>query len=193
MTRASLSDYTAPAPIGSPCNVFGNEPAASAESTKTTTSNAGPTGSVLPPNTDATLAQCSSTPAFWAGIEGPRTDKIQGDRSMTTTCQTNNPVIFGCASNAANAANAEYDELGHFLTIHVEPQAVNQAINLQLYDPAWVHTGSTCNYLTKATRNTPPLDFTATNGMNPYAPDAAVATRPRPRRASAPATRSSPP
>ena len=43
------------------------------------------------PATDSALpspvpANCSSTPQFWATIEGPAIDKVQGDRYMTSPC-----------------------------------------------------------------------------------------------------------
>ena len=76
MTRTAVADFNGPAPMGSPCNTYGNEPAGA--------SNRGtPSGSVLskPP-----LAQCDSNPEFWSNIGGPTWPKGNGDQFMTRTC-----------------------------------------------------------------------------------------------------------
>jgi Flp pilus assembly protein TadG len=149
VTRSAVADYTAPAPMGSPCNTFGNEPPGSAAGPP-------PTGTALPidatrfPNcplggsTDSNPGM--SSPKFWAGVEGPETDKLQGDRYQALKCtetgNTGGPT-FGCASSE----NAEYKQQGYYFIIHVEPLAVGTPIDVQVYDPAFVPAGLTCGSL----------------------------------------------
>ena len=54
ITRSAISDYSGPVPMGSPCNLFGNEPLGASEVT---------TGS-------ATNCKDGSRPNFWANIAG---------------------------------------------------------------------------------------------------------------------------
>ncbi|HXH81286.1 pilus assembly protein TadG-related protein [Nocardioides sp.] len=132
ITRGSVADFNGPAPMGSPCNTFGNEPAGSA--------TLGPQGSVLksPPH-----AICSTNPQFWGAIAGPETWKDQGSQFETRKCGGGED---GCASSANGAANEEYDPRGFIYMIRVSDAAVGQSIKLQLYDPAYVDAGSgACN------------------------------------------------
>ncbi|MEZ5097700.1 MAG: pilus assembly protein TadG-related protein [Nocardioides sp.] len=77
VTRSATADYNGPVPMGSPCNTFGNEPAG--------TNLRGPAGSqlVIP----AGGANCSTSPKFWAGVEGPNVYKTQGDQLSTRYCK----------------------------------------------------------------------------------------------------------
>jgi hypothetical protein len=131
VTRSALADFNGPAPMGSPCNTFGNEPAGS--------SSKGPTGSVLktPP-----YANCSSKPEFWGAIAGPETWKDQGSEFEARKCGGGED---GCASGANGAANEQFDPRGFIYMIRVNQAGVGHTINLQAYDPAYVDTGSTCN------------------------------------------------
>ena len=86
MSRSAVADYNGPAPLGSPCNAFGNEPAAGA---------AEPLGSgsqIVVPTGGAT---CSATPQLWGAIAGPETPKGNGDGHMTRKCDTGNS---GCSA-----------------------------------------------------------------------------------------------
>lgn len=157
ITRAAVADYTAPAPMGSPCNTFGNEPPGT---------STGPT----PPGTESALpatpypncpkdANGMSTPKYWAGVEGPETDKLQGDRYQAKSCtQTGN--TGGPTYKCAGGTNAEYKEDGYYFIIHVEPAAVGTAIDVQVYDPAFVNAGLYCAGL--------PLTTSLVNDMNPW-------------------------
>lgn len=149
VSRTAVADFTGPAPMGSPCNTFGNEPSSGGGA-----SSATPTGTALPP-LGTRFSNCASDPAFWATVEGPQTSKDQGDRYSTTGCSSSS--VDGCDSGSNNT---EYNQLGYFWVVKVQKAAVNQPINLQLYDPAFVNTGSTCAVLPSPTG----LD----NDMNPY-------------------------
>ena len=130
ITRSATADYNGPAPMGSPCNTFGNEPAGSSSDT-----DRGPQGSVISP--PAGGAVCSSTPQFWGAVAGPDTPKGNGDQYMTRTCASGND---GCTGTT----NDDFDPRGYFYIVRVTPTAVGTPITLQLYDPAWVETGDNC-------------------------------------------------
>jgi Flp pilus assembly protein TadG len=129
ITRTALADYTGPAPMGSPCNVFGNEPPSAA-------------GSALP---SPVPANCSATPQFWATMEGPQVDKVQGDRYQTEPCVTANNTPSSPTWSCASAKNSEVKTEGYFWVVHVEQAAVNTPIDVQLYDPAFVLTQKSCS------------------------------------------------
>ena len=130
--RSSLADYTAPAPMGSPCNTFGNEPAS-------------PGGSALPAGA---AANCTAAPQFWGAIEGPSTDKVEGDRFMTVACRGTGNA--GAVYNCSNGKNTEARSHGYFFAVHVEPGAVGHPMDVQIYDPAYVWTQIDCSTLPKA-------------------------------------------
>lgn len=147
VTRVGIGEYTAPAPMGSPCNTFGNEPVSHGL-------DAGPVGTSLPGGLPGAYAKCAD-PQFWGGIEGPDVKKEQGDRYMTRSC---NGFEDGCDGTT----NAEFNPDGYFYLIRVLDPARTGQISLQIYDPAFVNTGQNCESLPNG----------VTDGMNSYAPDA---------------------
>ena len=160
VVRGALADYQGTALMGSPCNTLGNEPPGT-----TYASADQPQGNAIP-GSPAGYATCQDpSPNFWSGIEGPATAKIQGDRFMTTVC---NSTTTDCVDpndlTPPNAPyqNKEYNDSGYFYVVRVGSLAVGHDIKIQIYDPAYVDTGQDCSSLTG----------TYTNGMNPYAPDA---------------------
>lgn len=152
LARSAVAEFTGPAPMGSPCNTFGNEPAAG---------TAGPSGSQLgTPN----LANCSTNPQFWAKIQGPNTEKLQGDRFMTRVCGTRpgTPNLpDGCANTTTNS---EFRSEGYFFILRVAGSAVGQPVRVQVYDPAWVQTGTNCSSLANPS--------TWAQNLNPFTTDA---------------------
>ena len=132
ITRTAVADYNGPAPMGSPCNTFGNEPTSGSGS-------ATPVGSALPA---APFDGCSSKPDFWASIEGPQTTKGQGDRYATRPCGAS---THECGSGTP--ANNEYRQDGYYWMIRVAKAAVGNPIKLQLFDPGYVRTGRVCEEL----------------------------------------------
>ncbi len=157
ITRSAVADYTAPAPMGSPCNTFGNEPPSQPVPA------AQPAGSALPASP---FANCSTQPFFWAAIEGPSTDKVQGDRFMNYTCSgsSNAGTTFDCGSGKNN----EYRPEGYFWAVHVEPQAVGTAITLQVYDPAYIKTGIDCSSLYSSGLSAYMNDYASTDASSRY-------------------------
>jgi Flp pilus assembly protein TadG len=147
VSRTGVGEYSAPAPMGSPCNTFGNEPRSNVYAAQ-------PTGSSLPSPLTGAYSKCSN-PQFWGGIEGPDVKKEQGDRYMTRTCN-------GFESGCDGTTNEEFRPEGYFYLIRVLDPARTGPISLQIYDPAFVNTGQNCEN----------LPTNVTNGMNRYAPDA---------------------
>jgi hypothetical protein len=133
ITRTAIADFNGPAPMGSPCNTFGTEPAG--------TSGAPPASSQL-----ASTTGCVADPQFWATIEGPATEKVQGDRYATRNCDGGED---GC--DATVPTNADYRTDGYTYVIRVRPDSTGNAntgaITVQLYDPAYVFTGPECEAL----------------------------------------------
>jgi Flp pilus assembly protein TadG len=151
VTRSATTDYNGPAPMGSPCNAFGNEPAGSSTSS---TDPRGPNTSVIV--TPVGGANCTSLPQFWAAIAGPDTPKGNGDQYMTRSCSSGND---GCT----NGDNDDFNPEGYFYIVRVAAAAVNQPVTLQIYDPSWVATGDSCE--------SAPTSFSSIplrNNMNPY-------------------------
>lgn len=148
ISRSAVADYNGPAPMGSPCNTFGNEPRGAERGEV----NRGPDTSVIvaPPGG----ATCTSTPQFWGAVAGPSTSKGNGDAYMTRTCSTGQ-------SGCVNGKNTDFDPLGYFYIVRVGSAAVNTDVTLQIYDPAFVENGDSCDAGPKTTT-------TLRNDMNPF-------------------------
>jgi Flp pilus assembly protein TadG len=157
ITRSAVADYTAPAPMGSPCNTFGNEPPSQPVPA------AQPAGSALPATP---FANCTSSPFFWAAIEGPKTDKVQGDRFMNSTCSGSSNA--GTTYECSGGKNDEYREEGYFWAVHVEPEAVGTAITVQLYDPAYMKTQIDCSGLYSSGLAAYMNDYASTDANSRY-------------------------
>lgn len=161
LERSATADYKGPAPMGSPCNTFGNEPDAGGGA-----SQPAPAGSAL----GTELPACKRSVDFWAGIQGVRTSKSNGDRYMNSYCKST-ITTHGCTSSTNN----EYDppsgggapgKRGYMWVVRVQPEAVGQQVKLQLYDPAYINTGSfACGSLPASTATG------MSDTMNPYVTD----------------------
>jgi len=145
LTRTATADYKGPAPMGSPCNTFGNEPDAGSG-----TSSPTPTGTALG---SSPFANCSRNPTFWGVLEGPETGKVQGDRYSTRGCESTG--VDGCSGTT----NSEYGPkisttsstaFGYTFVVKVQPAAVNTPVTLQVYDPIMLNAGQSCEYLPTA-------------------------------------------
>ncbi len=150
ISRSATSDFTGPAPMGSPCNTFGNEPSSGGGA-----SSVSPTGTALP-DVSTRFSNCDPSPDFWASIEGPETDKSNGDRYSTKGCGSSTD---GCSSGKNN----EYNEQGYYWVVKVAAAAVGHPIQVQLYDPAFVYTDQSCGLLPDPASNASLVD-----DMNPY-------------------------
>ena len=155
VSRSAVADFNGPAPMGSPCNAYGNEPAGAI----TADTNRGPNASqIVAP---AGGASCTSNPQFWGAIAGPDTPKANGDAYMTRTCASGNA---GCTGTT----NTEFDPLGYFYVVRVGQAALGSPMTIQLYDPAFVEVGDNC------TQPTTTSGWALANNMNPYVPNDAT-------------------
>ncbi|WP_181312601.1 pilus assembly protein TadG-related protein [Nocardioides campestrisoli] len=128
MSRTAVADFNGPAPMGSPCNTFGNEPAGSAA--------LGPVASQLKTPLHAT---CSTNPQLWGSITGPETTKNQGAQFETRKCG-------GGEDGCSGSTNLDFDPKGFIYMVRVNAAAVGTPVRLQIYDPAYVDTGTSgCN------------------------------------------------
>jgi Flp pilus assembly protein TadG len=174
VSRTAVADFTGPAPMGSPCNVFGTEPPSG---TGGTGANAGPGGAdpVGSAIGTAPLDMCPQNPQLWATVEGPQTGKVQGDRYGTVECETSN--VDGCDSGGDNleyedpaSPDDESGEAGYFWLVKVQPSMINQPVSLQLYDPAFVLTGQFCDQNNSNDSDDDlPNHSSLDNNMNPFA------------------------
>ena len=117
VSRQATADYNGPAPMGSPCWSFGNEPDS--------------LGQVRPSN-------CTNRPNFWATVHGPEVAKTQGDQFMTRSCS-------GGESGCSGSTNTEFDPNGYFFVVRVTDKTKVSGITVQLYDAAYVKTGFYCD------------------------------------------------
>jgi hypothetical protein len=150
VSRYSIADYNGPAPMGSPCNTFGNEPSpGSGETTYPGSQLVAPSGG----------ASCSTNPQFWGAIAGPETPKGNGDEIMTRKCP-------GGEDGCSGGTNDEFDPAGYFYIVRVAAGAVGQPVTLQIYDPSFVETGDTCERAPDSVST--PTGVAIRTNMNPY-------------------------
>ncbi|MGC4109105.1 MAG: pilus assembly protein TadG-related protein [Nocardioides sp.] len=162
ISETAVADYQGPQPMGSPCNTFGNEPSQGTANSLTTS-----TGSALG---TTPLPNCSSNPQLWATIQGPTVTKDWGDRYQSINCTSS--ATDGCTGTK----NDEYASEGYFWVVKVAAAAVGQPITLQLYDPAYVFTGSDCGSISASGMTNNPNPYVTSDGKARYA--ASVTTSP---------------
>ncbi len=154
ITRSAVADYQGPQPMGSPCNTFGNEPTAGTGGSSPT-----PWGSA---KGAAPFSNCPATPQFWANIEGPQVDKIQGDQYQDMTCSSG---VDGCTGGNNN----EYNDFGYVFVVKVQSAAVGRPIDLQLYDPEFAPTSKTSGSTVLPCGNLPgKASYTGSGNLNPW-------------------------
>lgn len=160
LTRTSVADYSGPAPMGSPCNVFGTEPVPGAG---TPVLQGSAIGMSRP-------ASCPQDPMMWATVAGPEVGKVQGDRYGSVGCQ--DAGVENCDGAGKNLEYPEGSdkkgERGYFWVVKVEPSMVGRPISLQLYDPAFVLTGQYCGNNTSASDDQLPAWSDLDQDMNPF-------------------------
>lgn len=138
VTRTGVADFSAPVPLGSPCNVFGNQEMA---------------GDGETPISDPL---CPPDPQYWVNIAGTESSKDFGDDYSAAWCVTHGgaPTIDNCRTTGPNSEknlryrNDEGDIFPGYVFI-VEPQT-SGTLELEAYDIGWVETGDLCR------RNTAP-------------------------------------
>lgn len=132
ISRSAVADYAAPAPMGSPCNTFGNDPDNDAKAAPATSDG----------NRSASCSGASGVLGqYWANINNYGTDKEYGDRFQSFVCKNPNyskRATDECAGNT----NSEYRADGYYYTVTV-PAGLPD-LTIQVFDPAWINTGLTC-------------------------------------------------
>ncbi len=76
------------------------------------------------------------SPDYWLSIASRNVRKDLGDRFNTRRC-------YSGTANCSGTWNDEYDTSGYKYAIRVTD--TTQPLRIQIFDPAWVWTGSTCN------------------------------------------------
>ncbi|MFZ1670782.1 MAG: pilus assembly protein TadG-related protein [Candidatus Nanopelagicales bacterium] len=124
LSRSAVGEYRGPVLMGSPCNVFANEPSNGNGEAKIAT------------------APCTSTPDFWATIAGPGTDKQNGDQFSTTGCTRNSSGCTGSSSTYSRNTNTDYNPIGYFYKLSVK--APISSLTVQAFDPVFTNVGQQC-------------------------------------------------
>jgi Flp pilus assembly protein TadG len=144
VSRSATADFAGPVEMGSPCNQYG-------------------TGSD-PDGTSRTRADsCDAVQGnFWANVNGPASDKQNGDPYSAFTCSTWVAGRDGCSGST----NTDYDANGYLLTVDVK--AAMPSLTVDLFDPVHVLVGNTCGYAT-GEPDVWGADATASNrAVNPF-------------------------
>ncbi len=163
ITRTALADYQPNALLGSPCNAFGNEPD-STTAPGTTPAPALPVDSVQPDSPPG-WETCDTTPGLWAMIQGPLSNKRNGDRYANRRCTRETPRTYECTDGEFNT---EYRDDNYYWTVRVPTEAIGVPVSVQIYDPAYVANGQTCSGFDGAPGDTGSIDFN--RYVFPYAP-----------------------
>ena len=119
IVRSAVAEYQLPQNLGSPQNSYGNDPESAA-----------------------------AQPQLWGNVFGPSSSKDKGDAIQSvgptanaTLCNSDN--CNGPAAAPVTDQNRDYDANGYFYGIDV-PAGSTGALNVQVYDPAFVHVGDNC-------------------------------------------------
>ena len=80
-------------------------------------------------------------PQFWGNIFGPSSNKDKGDAIQSAGPSANASLCN--ADNCPGSVNKDYDTNGYFYGIEV-PAGASGALNVQVFDPAFVHVGDQC-------------------------------------------------
>ncbi len=80
-------------------------------------------------------------PQFWGNLFGPSSSKGKGDAIQSVGATANATLCD--ADNCASSVNKDYDANGYFYGIDV-PAGAAGALNVDIFDPAFVHVGDTC-------------------------------------------------
>jgi len=84
----------------------------------------------------------SAQPQFWGNIFGPSSNKDKGDAIQAAGPPPAAASLCN-ADNCVSGVNKDYDANGYFYGIDV-PAGTTSALNVQVFDPAFVHVGDNC-------------------------------------------------
>lgn len=111
IVRTAVAEYQLPQNLGSPQNIYGNDPESAA-----------------------------AQPQFWGNVFGPSSNKDKGDAIQSAGP---NAAVSLCNADNCTPGNKDYDPNGYFYGIDV-PAGVTGSLNVQVWDPAFVHVGDNC-------------------------------------------------
>ena len=121
--RTAVGEFAGPVPMGSPSNVFGNEPAP-----------------------DGTWSSVTGNSSFWVNVAGAQTTKISGDQHQAGACASG---VDGCSGSTnldyfslSGALDPQYQ--GYFYNVRVNNPPAGQKLAIEVFDPAFVQVGDTC-------------------------------------------------
>jgi hypothetical protein len=83
----------------------------------------------------------AAQPQFWGNVFGPSSSKDKGDAIQSVGPSASATLCN--ADNCPSSVNKDYDATGYFYGIDV-PAGTSGALNVQVYDPAFVHVGDNC-------------------------------------------------
>ena len=158
VARSATAEFAGPIPMGSPCNVFGNENMESA-------------------GNRVSSANCSAnTGNYWLNVSGPAVNKARGDNYAASWCGAPDDGTFhsidGCqtVNQGAPGGNADYqsnvDSTGKAKGyVYIYRVHTGGLVTPQVYDGSWVFTGDQCGNMKDAS--------TATNTYVPTLAEAA--------------------
>ncbi len=86
-------------------------------------------------------SRLAAQPQFWGNLFGPSSNKDKGD-AIQSVGATASATLCN-ADNCPSSVNKDYDATGYFYGIDV-PAGTSSALNVQVYDPAFVHVGDNC-------------------------------------------------
>ena len=113
IVRSAVAEYQLPQNLGSPQNIYGNDPESAA-----------------------------AQPQFWGNVFGPSSNKDKGDAIQAAGPPPANSALCN-ADNCSGGVNKDYAPNGYFYGIDV-PAGTVGPLNVQVYDPAFVHVGDQC-------------------------------------------------
>ena len=125
VTRSAKADFAGPTPMGSPCNIFGQD---------------------VPGQGSVASANCAVAGTYWTNIAGANVNKARGDAYSSGWCTAADAgTIDGCSPASTSASNpgvnSELDPSGYTYIVRVLKAGT---LTLEGYDIAWVATGDTC-------------------------------------------------
>lgn len=130
LTRTSVADFSRPAPLGSPCNIFGRQDMEDAAER-------------------APETNCLGESTYWVNIAGQNTNKARGDGYSSGYCTRPDAPggIDACEngnfSNTWSTANpnADYNPDGYVFVVRALTAGT---IRLQAYDIGWAPVSDEC-------------------------------------------------
>jgi hypothetical protein len=122
VSRSAVGEFQASIPLGSPANSFGNEAIGNGQD-----------------RWSNLYHSATDQPEFWATINGPRTQKEQGDAHQAKVCTADTML---CTNPDVNP---DYIPDGYVYVVRVgAPPPGATSLAIEAFDPAFVNVGNLC-------------------------------------------------